>query len=128
MANAPANEQPETDPAVWVIVAAAFAAGGLALSLFLRGRAAAALLLATALLGGGAAYYGVEDMRGALAARLSAESAQSDLPIDPSALLRLETRPGYWVTLGGFGGAALFAFAALALSASGSPPNSRSRE
>jgi len=128
LANAPANEQPDADPSVWVIASAACGAIGLALSLFLRSRAAAIALAATAVLGAGAAYYGVEEMRGALTARLAEEGRQSDLPIDPAALLQLETRAGYWVTLGGFGGAALLAFAALALSASGSPPNSRSRE
>jgi len=128
LANAPANEQPNTDPSVWVIAAAGAAVLGLALSLFVRGRAAAIVLLTTALLGAGLTYYSVEDMRGALATRMAAESRESGLPIDPATLLQLETRPGYWMTLGGFGGAALLAIAGLVLSASGSPPSNRSRE
>lgn len=128
LANAPPDQQPDTDPSVWVIAAAACGVIGLLVSALLRGRAAAIALLATAVLGAGATYYGVEQMRGAMTARMAAESGQSDLPIDPSTLLQFETRPGYWVTLGGFGGAALLAIAALALSASGSPPSSRSRE
>lgn len=107
------------DPNIVVILACAVIAIGLLASLALRGRQAAIVLAVSSIAAIGAAVYSIEDMRGSLnreMARSQQEAAGGPFGSDEMSrqmaesmrnMIRVEERPGYWVTVGGLGAAAV---------------------
>ncbi len=119
LADAP-SDQTEADPSYVVIAVFAVIALGLLASLALRGRNAAIALIAGAVLGIGGAFYAVEDLRGGLQREVSAqgaanlpEGAPPEMAESMRGMIRVETRAGYWVTVGALGAAAVLCLVTL---------------
>jgi hypothetical protein len=107
------------DPDMVVIAAAAVIALGLAVTVFARARAASAILLAASLIAIGLCFFSIENLRAGLNKQAHShryEQAVGSEEVGQSIanLVQVETREGFWVSVGALGLAAMLALGGLA--------------